>query len=47
MASDLTRGLVGGLNAGNNFLTLLLQDKLAQNRAKESNEYDLAKTLDQ
>ena len=47
MASDLTRGLVGGLNAGNNFLTLLLQDKIAQNRAKEANEYDLAKTLDQ
>ena len=47
MASDLTRGLVGGLNAGNNFLTLLLQDKIAQNRAKQANEYDLAKTLDQ
>lgn len=47
MASDLTRGLVGGLNAGNNFLTLLLQDKIAQNRAKEANEYDTAKTLDQ
>lgn len=47
MASDLTRGLVGGLNAGNNFLTYLLQDKLAQNRMKQANEYDLAKTLDQ
>jgi len=47
MASDLTRGLVGGLNAGNNFLTLLLQDKIAQNRPKQANEYDIAKTLDQ
>lgn len=47
MASDLTRGLVGGLNAGNNFLTYLLQDKLAENRTKQANEYDLAKTLDQ
>lgn len=47
MASDLTRGLVGGLNAGNNFLTYLLQDKLAQNRTEQANEYDVAKTLDQ